>query len=256
MHALFDAHCHLQDERLAETLDAELRSADAAGVRHLVCCGTAPDDWDRVLELAGGHDAVIPSLGLHPGFIETAPDDWFERLKYLSEQHQTAVGEAGLDFSLKETDRKLQERIFLRQAELSRERNVPLSIHCRKAWERMPALLREQGPHPRGYVLHAYSGSADYVKPLSELNAYFSFGGTITRPNARRAPEALKRAPTDRLLIETDAPDMMPYGVNDEINRPQYLSVVCQRVAEILDMTESEVAQITHDNGRRVFGLR
>lgn len=251
--AIFDAHNHLQDARLAHTLDDDMRSADEVGVKHMVCCGTEPDDWDRVLDIAAAHSCVIPSLGLHPWYVNKAPENWFEKLQTLTKDGTIPIGETGLDFAIDEPDRPSQEAAFIRQLELSAERKVPLSVHCRKAWAGMIEILNDFGPHPKGLVLHAFSGSKEIIDRLAPLNAFFSFGGSLTYPMNKRGPNALRHVPADRLLIETDAPDITPHDLQDAINRPQNLPLICQQVADLREQSVHEIARITSENGCRLF---
>jgi len=189
--ACFDSHCHLQDPRFAGRVDAVVARAQAAGVTHLVCCATREEDWDRVLELAREHACVLPMLGLHPWFVPGAPG-WLER---LGERLQGAgIGECGLDFSPGRPGRAAQEAAFEAQLGLAIERDLPISIHCVRAWGRLTAILRGFGIPAAGGALHAFSGSAETAAELQRLGLHLSFGA--------RPGQALPA----RLLFESDAP--------------------------------------------------
>jgi TatD DNase family protein len=195
--AHFDSHCHLQDPRLAGRVQDVVARAQAAGVSHMVCCATREADWERVLELARAHACVLPMLGLHPWFAAEVAAGWVDRLRARVTASGAGIGECGLDFS---RDRAGQEAVFLAQLRLARELDLPLSIHCVRAWGRLTALLRATGIPAAGALVHAFSGSRETAAELQGLGLYLSFGCT------RGEPPALASVASDRLLFETDAP--------------------------------------------------
>ena len=261
---LCDAHCHLQDERLAADLDGVLARARAAGVVGMVCCGSMESDWPRVAELAGQHADIIPAFGLHPWRLRDRTGPWLPQLERLLAEHPGAgIGEIGLDHAITDRNDAEQEEVFLAQLQLARRIGRPVWIHSRRAWGRLPELLRGFGRHEPGLVLHSYSGPAELMEELAELNAYFSFSGTITRSNNRRGREAAARAPADRLLIETDAPDLPPVirapdgaAHVPELSEPAHLVHVATALAEIRGWSREEAARVTRANAARLIEKR
>lgn len=259
MMQLFDSHCHLQDKRLAADLAGRLAAACAAGVAGWMCCGSAEADWDAVAEIGRGHPGVRVSYGLHPWYIAGRAPGWEQRLRARLEADPAAgVGEIGLDHAIDGADHADQEAAFKTQYGLSCELRRPASIHCRRAWGRLPELLAEHGPHPAGFVVHSFSGAREALAPLTALNGYFSFSASITFPNNRRGREALAAAPAERLLIETDAPDIPPFGApaspgEKSANEPANLARVLAAAAEIRGETPEELAKQLWWNAERVF---
>jgi len=260
---LFDAHCHLQDERLAPHLDAALARARAAGVERFMCCGSSEQDWPAVAALAERHEGVVPSFGLHPWYVKDRSENWKQTLHGFLDKHNGAVGEAGLDHGIDDRDDAEQEEVFIAQLGMARELSLPVSIHCRRAWGRMIGVLQEFGRHDPGLVFHAFSGAPDVVDELTALGGYFSFCGTVARSNNKRGHRAAAAIPLDRLLIETDSPDLPPphpdlppVEVVDgkPVNEPANLPCVLRAIAEIRGITEEEVAHATWTNATRVFG--
>ena len=248
---LFDAHNHLQDERFDLDRPMVLERAAAAGVSGMAVCGTTEANWADVASLAMDRSEIIPCYGLHPWWVAARSPQWRDTLVDRLQRESAAVGEIGLDFAVEDLNVTEQESVFLEQLRLSREYNRPAIIHCRKAWERMLELLTEAGPHPVGILLHAYSGGASRIDALVELNAWFSFSASVTYPNNRRGPLALRAVPRDRLLLESDAPDMPPAEV--ERNEPAYLCGTLRAAARHLACPEDEIAQLTRDNALRLF---
>lgn len=260
--SLVDAHCHLQDERLAPVLPEVMNRARLAGVHSMVCCGLSEEDWAAVLQLAEQfRGAVIPVLGLHPWYIKNRSTHWLERLSELLRAHPEAgVGECGLDHAIEDRDDTDQDKVLIAQLDLARELKRPVWLHSRRAWGRLPDLLTEWGRHEPGVVIHSYSGPVELIQSLSDLNVYFSFSGSITRSNNRRGRAAAAAVPSERLLVETDAPDLPPVireappGETrvPEINEPANLVYVVSALAEVRGWTVLETAQITTANAKRV----
>jgi len=257
---LFDAHNHVQDERLWERRREVLDRARAAGVTGMVCCGTCEADWESVLALAAEWpDLVIPALGVHPWEAAACGSGWMERLEALATRYHTVIGEAGLDHAQAPETFPAQEGVFLAQLALSRRIGRPIVLHGRRAWGRLVELLEAGGSHPAGIVLHAYSGGAELVARLLPLGAWFSFSATVGYSGNRRAHRALQAVPRDRLLLETDAPDMLPHalcqGPREQWppNEPANLLYTVEAAARILGCVPAELADLTAANASRVF---
>jgi TatD DNase family protein len=257
---LFDAHCHLHDERLAARVSSLLVHASDAGIAGFLSCGSEEADWPEVDRIATDHAGVTPAFGIHPWYAKGRSPDWRNRLRQrLLAWPGAPVGEIGLDHAIAERDDADQDRLFREQLSLSIELDRPVCIHCRRAWDTLLRALRT-GPCPARFMIHSFSGAAELVPPLAGLGAYFSFSGTITWSRNRRAHAALAAVPPDRLLIETDAPDLPPApdpqtGVHAEVNEPANLRRVLTAAAERLHVEEKELAERTWENAMRFLGI-
>jgi TatD DNase family protein len=235
----FDAHNHLQNFLSEDELAAALRSAAAAGVEALLCCGTCPEDWGRVLELAGRDERIRPCFGLHPW--QTAEEGWLQKLEEFVRRTPCCVGEIGLD-GVKGLPG--QEENFAAQLELAARFDRPAVLHCVKSWSRMLELLKPARLH--GFMLHGYGGSPELVKDFAALGGYFSFGAEITDPARERLRAALGAVPADRLLFETEAPER---GAG-----PASVTEVVAAAAALLSRPAEELAALTYANGLRFIG--
>lgn len=258
MTAYFDTHTHLQDERFGPGLEAVIDRALEAGVTHMVACGTGEADWDAVLRLATRRSCVVPMLGLHPWFCEEASPGWFATLERQVGTRRAGVGECGLDFALEHFDREVQEAVFRAQLALAREANRPVSIHCRRAWERLEAILREVGLPEAGAVIHAFSGSAEVALRLQRLGLHLSFSCSLANPANKRAARAVMAVSLEHLLFETDAPDIPPRHLeayrNGRLNEPANILLVAEAAARLRGQDVALLAESAHRNARRVFG--
>jgi TatD DNase family protein len=262
---LYDAHNHLQDERLGIEPETILAVTDGENIRRMVVNGSSEEDWAAVRELARKFNQVIPSFGYHPWYIKQRSQDWDKTLISFLEESRAGVGEIGLDKWIKDYDLPDQQKVFRRQLQIAAERNLPVSIHCLQAWGTLLELLN-LGPRPLcGFVLHSFGGPQELIEPLARLGAYFSLPGYFAHERKVRQRETFRYVPHDRLLIETDAPDQslpaerVKYPLTDTktgkpVNHPGNLGAVYQFASELLELPIEELARQVEQNFRRLFG--
>ncbi|MDR2579228.1 MAG: TatD family hydrolase [Chitinispirillales bacterium] len=264
---MFDTHCHLQDERIAGSVDDILCRAGRAGVRRLLCCGSAEEDWAGVARIGakyGGNAdlcnsavSVSCAFGVHPWYVDQAGDNWDTELEgYLNRDPSAAVGEIGLDNTVSPRNDVRQIDIFTRQLEIAGRFGRPVSIHCRKAWGSLLSILKNMGGLRCGGAIHSYSGPPDLVCELEKLGCCISFSGSILIPGSKRAAESLKKVSPGKLLVETDSPDILPPGVPGPFNEPANIFTIINKAAEILAKTPEEVALLTYNNGLRLLNRK
>ena len=266
MSPLYDAHNHLQDPRLAPHLDRILPALRSAGVARCVVNGTSAADWPRVAELAHREPHLIqPSFGLHPWQVPSRRKDWLAVLKeHLAAFPHPALGECGLDRWIENHDLDDQRDVFLAHLELATGRNLPLSIHCLRAWGPLLDCLRKHPLPERGFLLHSYGGSTELVPELVELGAYFSFSGAFLDPRKSKVREAFRAVPLERILIETDAPDMLPPPEGRPLdlldpdgrplNHPANLPAIADGLAADLQLSPATLRQRVEGNYHAFFG--
>jgi TatD DNase family protein len=261
---LYDAHNHLQDERLRAQRESIMQALDCENVRAVVVNGSCEEDWPEVLRLAQRHPHIIPSFGYHPWYINERSDRWLEKLKECLAQVASAVGEIGLDGWIKNHDLEKQAEVFSAQLRVAAERNLPVSIHCLQAWGKLVELLEAEARPQCGFVLHSFGGPKELIAQLARLGAYFSLPGYFAHERKHRQRETFRNVPLDRLLIETDAPDQLlpesrvKYPLTDDkgatINHPANIVAVYQFAAELLQQPLETLTQQVEANFRRVFG--
>jgi len=199
--------------------------------------------------------------------IEGRSPDWLEKLKCTLAQHSGTIflGECGLDRWMKEPHFEEQREIFTLQFNLAAEHNLPLSIHCLQASGPPREILRTSKCPARGFLLHSYGGSGELVPALASLGARFSFSGYFLREHKEKVRAAFRKVPPDRLLVETDAPDMLPPDRHQEnllrdhegqpLNHPANLPQIVSGLAHVLGQAESDLRVLLADNFRRFLGL-
>jgi TatD DNase family protein len=262
---LYDAHNHLQDDRLAPHLHEVMAAAEGEGVMKMVVNGSCEEDWPQVLALARKYPQVIPSFGCHPWYVKERTTDWQTTLVRCLDEIPSAIGEIGLDRWIKDHDLPQQEEVFVWQLRLAAERDLPVSIHCLQAWGRLLELLQAGPRLKRGFLLHSYGGPQEMIAPLAKLGAYFSIPGYFAHERKARQRETFRHVPPDRLLIETDAPDQLlpdernrhPLTVTSSgkaINHPANIGAVYEFTAGLLGEPVGALAVRVEENFLRLFG--
>ncbi|HEX5791623.1 MAG TPA: TatD family hydrolase [Luteolibacter sp.] len=259
MAAWFDAHNHLQDPRLASAGVAH-GPTGFAGVAGGIVNGTAQADWDRVAELVTGQPGQLwPAYGVHPWRAHTVQGDWLGELRGRLETNPAAsVGEIGLDQWVEQPSIDVQREVFTAQLALARELDRPATIHCLRAWGPLFEVFAGQAP-PSRFLMHAFNGSIEVARRLLAMGAYFSFSGYFLHERKAALLEVFRQIPRERLLVETDAPDLCPpqpaHPLPDGLNHPANLPAIGEALAAHLDLSPAELAKLTAENARRCFGL-
>lgn len=263
---VYDAHNHLQDERLGSQLPAIVQSLEEIPVRKMVVNGTREDDWPAVADLAAKYEWIVPSVGLHPWHINHRTENWERRFLEILDRggRKWAVGEIGLDRWIEDHDIPAQEEVFRIQLRHAATRNRPVSIHCLQAWGPMLETLQKEELPQCGFLLHSYGGSAEMVKEFAKLGAYFSMSGYFAHERKAKQKEVFKAVPIDRLLLETDAPDMTPpssYALHflsdsqgEDLNHPGNVPAIYEFAAELYSVSMEYLASKIEANFKRLFG--
>lgn len=251
---LFDSHCHLDDSRLRARLAEAIAGAQAAGVGGFLVPGVHPDGWQGILSLARTFPQATAAPGVHPMHADLATPQVLSELRRLAGS-AAAIGEIGLDYAIDHPSREVQQAAFRAQLAVALEAGIPVLIHCRKAFPDLLAILKEAGVARIGGVMHAFSGSVETALDCVRLGLHISLAGTVTFANAVRPVAVAAAVPLERLLIETDAPDLAPEPYRGGINLPAYLAATADRIASIRGIPVEELADATTANAARLFRL-
>jgi len=262
-----DAHNHLHDVRLLPHRAGILAELSRLNVTRSVVNGTREGDWEAVAALAAAEPFVLPSFGLHPWHVADRTPGWMEALRAQLAAHPGAgIGEIGLDRWVQGHDLELQKEVFLAQLAIAASENRPATIHCLKAWGALRDAMEHHPVPACGFLLHAYGGPMEMVKGFAQRGAFFSFNPYFLHDRKSERREVFREIPPDRLLIETDAPDMLPpdalnrHPLSDEvgapINHPANIALAYESLAKIRGIEVGELAHLVEENFNRLFGVR
>jgi len=251
---LVDTHCHLDMTDYDADLPAVLDRARAAGVGTLITIGIDLASSRRAVALAGAHEQVYATVGIHPHHVGEAGAGEIEALRELARTPRVvAVGEIGLDYVRGRVAPEVQQQWLERQVALAKELELPIVIHDREAHADVMAILTRQAPFAAGGVMHCFSGDIKLAEAARALGFVISVPGVVTFNKADILHEVVRQTPLADLLLETDAPYLAPDPYRGKRNEPAFVAYTAQKVAELKGIGVDEVAQVTTANGRRLF---
>jgi len=245
-----DSHCHLPFEGVGE---GAIDDARAAGVTRLITIGTDAATSGEAIAIAGKHDGVRATVGLHPHDAKNGVAT-IEPLLSHPDPVVVAVGECGLDYHYDHSPRPAQREAFAEQIALAHTLDLALVIHTREAWDDTFDILSAEGV-PDRTVFHCFTGGEAEARRCLSVGAWLSFSGIVTFKNAADVRAAASACPMGRLLVETDSPFLAPVPHRGEANRPALVPVVGAAVAATKGVAVEDLAERTWANTALVFGL-
>lgn len=260
--SLIDIGVNLTHDSYDDDRDAVIARAEAAGVGHMIITGTDVEASHRAHALVQERPARFSSTaGVHPHHAADWNPDTPAALRELAAHTGVvAIGECGLDFFRNFSPPEAQEAAFIAQLGLAAELGLPVFLHQRDAFGRFTAILREHLPGLRGAVAHCFTGNRAQAETLVDMGLSLGITGWLC--DERRGSElraAVPHIPADRLLIETDAPYLLPRDLRprpkSRRNEPMHLPHVLAVLAECRNENPVELGPVTTANACRLFGL-
>lgn len=252
---LIDSHCHLDSDQFDPDREEVISRALEAGVTKLVAIGTGngPPDLEAGIRLAERHEAFYATIGIHPHDAAKASAETFRHLRDLTQHSKViAIGEIGLDYHYDFSPREVQHEVFIKQMQQAAEAKKPIVIHTREAWDDTISLIRSHWDTSLGGIMHCFSGTPEQGEEALDLGFYLSFGGIVTFPKALDIQEAARQCPSDRILIETDAPYLAPVPKRGKRNEPAFMIETAKKLAALRNVPPDSIAETTSQNFRRL----
>jgi len=259
---LVDIGVNLTNKSLLADLDGVLQRAADAGVTQMVVTGTTLSDSAQAIELCAQHPTTLFSTcGIHPHHASDWNADSYHELRRMAQQSCVhAIGETGLDFNRNFSPARAQERVFEQHMVLATELQLPLFCHQRDAHEQFSAMLRMHRQRLGRVVVHCFTDTREALIDYLDLDCYIGITGWIC--DERRGLELrdlVKLIPRDRILLETDAPYLLPRNLDPKptsrINEPAHLRHILDDVAKYLQRPVDSLARDVAHNSRRFFSL-
>lgn len=258
---LIDIGANLAHDSFADDLDTVLTRADEAGVQRMVVTGSDIESNERALALAANRPGLVSTAGCHPHHAAEVGTELYEQMQRLADEPGVvALGEMGLDFFRDMAPRATQEQIFERQLEVAAEAGMPVFLHQRDAHERFLPILRAYRDALPAAVAHCFTAGKRELFDYLDLDCHIGITGWVC--DERRGGhllELMPSIPADRLMIETDAPYLMPRTIRPRPktrrNEPANLPWVLDAVAEARGEDRETVAANTTATAEQFFGL-
>ena len=268
---LFDTHAHLDDEQLLGELDAVVARASAVGLVGILAIATTADSAERCVQIAQRFEHVYAAVGIQPNYAAEATENDWQCILALAESPQVkAIGETGLDHYWDFAPIELQRQCFVRHIELAGRLDLPLVIHMRDPKELDPqenelqpcgreilSHLRKHYPgQPVRGIMHSYAGNAALAQECLSMGLHISFAGMVTYKKSDKLREVASTIPSDRILIETDAPYLSPHPKRGHRpNEPALVLHTAECLANVFGVSVEEFAELTTENAQRLLAV-
>ena len=265
---LIDTHTHIYDSQFDGDRKEAVERALEAGVKVMLLPNVDATTIAPMLELHEQFpDCTRVMMGLQP---EEVKGDYKQVLSLMEKElsgaspaslspqssvHYVAVGEVGLDFYWDATYEKQQLDAFETQLDWAKQLGLPLSIHCRNAFDKMTKILERKQDGGLSGVMHCFTGTEEEAKAYLDLGFHLGLGGVVTYKNCG-VRGFLPRIPLDRIVLETDAPYLSPVPHRGQRNEPAFMVATAKRIAEIYQVSLEAIAEQTTNNTIELFHLR
>ena len=251
---MIDSHCHLDHEPLINNLSNVIKKSKDCGIKKLLTICTTLKSFDNIQKILALDDIIYGTFGIHPHETDNnniSKNIILENIKKNSKL--IGIGETGLDFYYNHSKKNKQIDSFKKHIEAALEINIPLIVHSRSAEEETFNVLNEYKVDKPKILMHCFTGSYFFYKEMEKLNSYFSASGIITFNNSIDLQNTFSKIPNNKLLIETDSPFLAPVPVRGKKNEPSFIRYTVKKLAEIKNIDNSEIINITTDNFNKLF---
>jgi len=253
---LTDTHAHLYSDAYSKDRSSVMQRAFDAGVHRFFIPAIDSSFTEAMYKLEKEYPKkVFLVMGLHPTSVK---DNYLEELSHVEEQFKKrafyAVGEIGIDLFWDTSTLEIQKEAFRRQIQLAKKYELPIVIHCRDAFDEVFEVLEtEKGPELFG-IFHCFTGTEEQAQKAISYNMKLGIGGVVTFKNGK-IDQFLNKIDIQHIVLETDAPYLAPAPYRGKRNESSYVVLVSKKVAEVFGISETEVARITTENSKEVFGI-
>lgn len=253
---LIDTHAHLNAEQYNDDVEEVMKRAKENGVEKIVVVGFDRPTIEKAMALTEANEFIYACIGWHPvDAIDMTDEDlaWIEELS--THPKVVALGEMGLDYHWDKSPKEIQKEVFRKQIRLAKKVKLPIVIHNREATSDIVDILKEEDASEVGGIMHCFSGSVETARECVNMNFFISLGGPVTFKNAKKPKEVAAEIPLEWLLVETDCPYLTPHPHRGKRNEPGYVKLVAEEIANIKGVSFDEVARVTTENAKKLFGI-
>jgi TatD DNase family protein len=252
---VLDTHSHIDLPVFVDDFDGVLKRAREAGVTAQILPGVVRSGWQRILVLSAAEHDLFPAIGLHPMYLSSHGKNDLKELRELALGGRlVAIGEIGLDYYVKNSNRSAQQELFEAQLAIAKEAELPVLLHVRKAHDQIQATIRRL-KFTGGGIVHAFSGSLQQAEQYIKLGFLISVCGTITYDRATKIRMVAQTLPLASLVIETDSPDIPPSTHHAEQNFPEYLPEILSTLVDLREESYEQVELQIEKNSRNILSL-
>ncbi len=251
-----DTHTHLYSSQFDEDRAEMMQRAFDAGISRFFIPAVDAAYTDAMLDLEKNYpENVFLMMGLHPTSVkETIEDELAHVKEMLDKRSFCAIGEIGIDLYWDKSFLKQQQEAFRTQIRWAKEKNLPIIIHCRDAFDEVFEILEEEKGDKLFGIFHCFTGTLEQAKQAISYNMKLGIGGVVTFKNGK-IDQFLNEIAIENIVLETDSPYLAPTPYRGKRNESSYITKVVEKLSEIYRITTEEVASITTQNSKDVFGF-
>ena len=247
---MIDTHCHIYHEYY-DDISLLIDKIKLAGVSKIIVNGCDMKSNLEVLDLVNKYDIVYGAIGFHPTELIDNEEESINFLNdHINDNKIVAIGEIGLDYHYEDTNKEMQQRLFKKQLEIASQFKKPVIVHSRDAIQDTYDIISN---YTLTGSIHAYSGSLEMAREFIKLGFCLGIGGVCTYKNAKNIQNVIENISLAYILLETDSPYLTPVPFRGQTNTPCNIPVIAEKVAEIKNVSVSEVASATTSNANRLF---
>lgn len=247
---MIDTHCHIYHEYY-DDISLLIDKIKLAGVSKIIVNGCDMKSNLEVLDLVNKYDIVYGAIGFHPTELIDNEEESINFLNdHINDNKIVAIGEIGLDYHYEDTNKERQQRLFKKQLEIASQFKKPVIVHSRDAIQDTYDIISN---YTLTGSIHAYSGSIEMAREFIKLGFCLGIGGVCTYKNAKNIQNVIENISLEYILLETDSPYLTPVPFRGQTNTPCNIPVIAEKVAEIKNVSVSEVANATTSNANRLF---
>jgi TatD DNase family protein len=253
---MIDSHCHLDHEPLCSNISDVIKRSKDIGLQKLLTISTTLASFEKIKDLVNIDPIIFGTFGIHPHETETNLVNTETLIKTITKFKKIiGVGETGLDFFYKHSNKERQIQSFKDHIEASIELRIPIIIHSRNAEEETFNILNSYRDKNLKILMHCFTGSYEFSQKLLSLGAFFSASGIITFKNSIDLQNTFKTIPLDKLLIETDSPFLAPIPMRGKKNEPSFIKYTLEKLSTIKEKAPDDLSKITSNNFNLLFSV-
>ena len=251
-----DTHTHLYSEAFDDDRKEAIEEALENNVKRFFIPAIDSETTQSMYDLEKAFpENVFLMMGLHPTHVKENFEKELDHVAAeLDRRKFYAVGEIGIDLYWDKSTLAIQQEAFRRQIQFAKNRNLPIVIHCRDAFDEIFEVLESEKDDKLFGIFHCFTGNLEQAKKALSYNMKLGIGGVVTFKNGG-IDKFLNQIPIEKLVLETDSPYLAPKPFRGKRNNPVYILKVAEKIAELYDLSIEEVAEITTKNSKEVFGI-
>ena len=258
--SIIDTHAHLYEKDTYKDIATLVQELKEKNIESVILPGTCLEDDILIKECVDNFkDFFYPMLGIHPDNVKNDMDAYNQDIKeiekHIENYNYTAIGEIGLDYYGEKNNIEYQKKFIDTILDIAINANLPVSIHCREAFDDMYNLIKNKIKKGLKGVIHCFTGNIEEAKKYIDSGFYLGIGGIITFKKSK-IKDVVKEIGLKNIVLETDSPYLSPEPLRGTVNNSGNLNIVVDFISKLIDLSIDEVKEITTYNAKRIFNLK